>query len=289
MRFKLFFTCGFLAVMLIFTGAVFAGEETLFEASKDYYSRGDYYNAVTEAMRYQYLYPQGVFYSGSLLVMSKALYKAGDKAGAISTVDKCGELFAGSPSGDEASYLAGRMRVSSRPVAAMKRYDQYINFYNNSLFTEMVYRDRSFASLFLYDFDASKRWAEQYKQKYPQGAYLAHVDRLLVDIQLEENRKLKSMGLAVAGSVFIPGFGYFYTGEYMLGALTFATNIILIAIIADGIIRGNIFQWAFFGLIELSFYQYSIYGAMSSVQKYNSRDEFVGRMKLRFEKDFDLF
>ena len=270
-------------------GIAFATEKTLFDASKDHYTKGNYYNAITETMRYQYLYPQGIHYPESFIIMGKALYKGGDVFNAAMTMDKCSETFSNSPVGEEALYLSGRMRMQSNVMATVRNYNKYIDIYNNSLFTEIIFRDLCFSSIFLYDFEASKRRIEEYKEKYPQGMYLSSLDALLIDMTAEENREMKSMKLAVAGSMLLPGFGYFYTGNYTLGTISFLTNVCLIAIVVDGIIRGNMFQWAFFGMLELSFYQKSLYGAMNSVRSYNSHSDFVNRTRIHFEKDFDLF
>ena len=278
-----------LTCIIILSAKLYAGEETLIELAKDYYRNGDYYNAITESMRYQYLYQQKTFYAESLLLMSKAFYMGGDTLSAISTAEKCSEQYASGPHGDYALYLTGRMRLAKGSAeTALRSYDKYLRIHENSLYTEEVYRDRCYGAVFTEDFDLAKNWIDEYKKKYPQGNYLAHVEALAIDVTNEELRPPKSVNIATISSAIIPGSGYFYTGNYLLGTFSFITNAVLIAVIVDGIMRKNTFQWAFFGLLELSFYQHSIYGARNSVYQYNSRNKFISRMKLNFEHNFDL-
>ena len=112
------------------------------------------------------------------------------------------------------------------------------------------------------------------------------MDRLSSDIAAEEARPKKSFALATMGSIVMPGFGYFYTGNYKLGAISLLSNACFIALAVHGVLTGNIFQLMFFGLIELSFYQNSIYGAMRSVAEYNSNERFTRRVRLQMQQHF---
>ena len=280
--------CFLICILFLYT-KLYAGEETLIESAREHYQNGEYYNAITDIMRYQFLYPQKTFYAESLLLMSKAFYMGDDASSAISAAEKCAEMYGLSSYGDYALYLTGRMRLTKGSAeTALRNYDKYLKIYGDSLCTEKVYHDRCYGAVFTENFDLAKKWIEEYKNKYPQGNYLAHIESLAADIAAEELRPPKSVNIATVSSAIIPGSGYFYTGNYALGTFSFITNAALIAIVVDGIMRKNIFQWAFFGLLELSFYQHSIYGARNSVYEYNSHNKFIGRMKLNFEHNFDL-
>jgi len=273
----------------LLSAKLYAGEETLIESTREHYRNGEYYNAITDAMRYQYLYPQRTFYAESLILMSKSFYMGGDPSSAVSTAEKCAELYNMEPYGNYALYLTGRMRLTKGSVhTALKNYDKYLNIHGDSFYTEKTYRDRCYGAVFIEDFGLAKKWIEEYKNKYPAGDYLTDIESLAAGIAGEELRPPKSVNIATISSAIIPGSGYFYTGKYLLGTFSLVTNAVLIAIIIDGIMRKNIFQCAFFGLLELSFYQYSIYGARNSVYEYNSRSKFTGSMKLNFERNFDL-
>jgi hypothetical protein len=63
--------------------------------------------------------------------------------------------------------------------------------------------------------------------------------------------------------------GYFYTGNYRLGAISLLTNGALILLAYDGYRRENSFQMIFFSIVELSFYNYSIVGSIRSAYEYN--------------------
>lgn len=276
-----------LAAILFAPAGLAANEVTLAEAAAAYYNAGEYYSAITEAKRWEFLYPQGELYPSMLLLKGKAMFYGGDTAGALNTMTTLAATFPHLPQGNEAAYLQGRMRLThGAPVFALTFYNKYISFYGASLWTEEAERDICYGRAISLDFAGAKAGIAAYKAKYGDGKYVYALDELAADIAAEESRPTKSMAIAIAGSAVIPGFGYFYTGHYGLGVLAFLTNAILIAAVVDGIIRGNIFQWAFFGLMEVAFYKYSIEGAIRSVDEYNSRTPFAEKLRLSFEGRF---
>lgn len=94
------------------------------------------------------------------------------------------------------------------------------------------------------------------------------------------------MVISVAGSILVPGFGHFYTGRYLTGLLSFATNAVLIFLIYDAWRDDNSFRMLVFGAAELAFYQYSVYSAVRNVYEYNSREAFFKSVRLAFPVRF---
>ena len=147
------------ALAVLFPARGMAGEDSLMECSRHFYLNGEYYNAVTEAMRYQYLYPRGVRYPESLLLMGRSLYMGGDYSGALVSMEKCSLDYRKTGAGEEAQYLLGRMRLGrGAPVFAIQSFNSYLDIYGDSLYTERVYRDRCYAALLNDDFDRSLKW-----------------------------------------------------------------------------------------------------------------------------------
>ncbi len=265
--------------------SVYADEKSLMHAAEMHYADRDYYFCVTETMRCMHLYPEGNLFYQALLLQSRALFKSGDRAGAIDAVDRCVSGGSGSAA-DEALFLSGRMRLlSGNSIFAVRRYDMYLEN-GSGVFYEDAIRDKCWAYAFSGKEGLFADCISEYRKLFPAGKYLKDIDMLETELVNEMNRPKKNVTAAVAGSVFLPGFGYFYTGNYFLGSVTFLTNLCLIGIAVDGFIRGNIFQWAFFGMMELSFYTYSLNGAKRSAEEYNGRKNFTESLKIKFEAEF---
>jgi len=143
-----------------------------------------------------------------------------------------------------------------------------------------------YAAALYYDPASAREELLKYRKEFPDGKYGAEA-RDLDDLAARELEKPKKSALAAGlGSAVVPGFGYFYTGNYGTGFLSFFSNALFIFLIYQGYASGNIFQMVFFSFVELSFYQYSIYGGIRSVYEYNRRDEFTKQVKVQIGKTF---
>ena len=70
------------------------------------------------------------------------------------------------------------------------------------------------------------------------------------------------------------------------GFFSFLSNAFFLYLIYNGVKTDNMYQVFFCSFVELSFYQYSIYGAMREVTHYNSRENFYQKVRLGISTDF---
>jgi len=275
------------AAVLCVGGPLLASEAELIGLAKEHLKRGEYYSAITESMRYQHLHPGGAFYPRSLLIMGEAYYRGGNYYEGTTVMAECFTRFKTRKEGEEALISLGYMRLQKGSAFyAGRTYQEYNYLYREGAYREEAAGDICYAAALQFDIGASKKAIGAYREAYPEGKYLEKVRELNDLIDREINRPKKSLGIAVAGSLLLPGFGHFYTENYGEGFLSLATNAALVFLIYDGYRDDNKFRMAFFSLMEFSFYQYSLFGAVRDVYEYNSRDSFYESVRLSIRRHF---
>ena len=275
----------FLIFLLLIPSAIFSNGEDLLNMAKYFYLENDYYSAITESMRFQCLYPEDKLYPESMVIMGKSFFKTGRAELALNTFSQCYSNFYSTESGQEALFLSGVVRLLSGSFlygdVTFRRYNFIYKdgiFYKESLFNSGI------ASALAENYDEAKRIFYEYKSLFPEGSQ--EVNAVIDKIQKEEKRQKKSPAIAGLLSALIPGSGYLYTENYRLAGLSIATNAALIGLAYDGYRKNNKFQLIFFSIIELSFYNYYIAGAIKSAKEYNEprdlNEELLLMVKRRF-------
>jgi outer membrane protein assembly factor BamD (BamD/ComL family) len=275
-------------VSALWTGAHASGND-IFGLAERFYAGGDYYSAITEVLRYQCFYPAGALYSQSMLLMGKAYYKGNNYQKALNVFFSCFQHYSAKIEGEEALYLAGLIQLmKGSPSEAMKTHDIYRVTYRMGAFTEELDRDDCFASALSTDFHGALNQIIKYRERYPLGKYGSDLDRLEALLLEESGKPQRHLWVSVLGSVFIPGFGQFYTGNYAAGFLTFFTNALCIFMIYNGYRLHDTFQMVFFSLAEVAVYQFNIFGAVRAVEEFNKKrnQDFFKRVQLSITASF---
>lgn len=282
-----FFNIIIFSFLFIFCINLSANEKDIISLGQTYYKNHEYYNTISEMMRYQFLYPNGKYYKESILLEGLSYYNGLNYYKAVEKLSYCFNNYQKSKQGEQALvYLAYIRMLDGSPYFANRTVKEYLYIYPNGNYLEKMEFELISSYALMGNLRYAKIMANKFIEKYPNSKYLSNVQQLKNSIDFEKNRNKKSVPVAVIGSIFLPGFGYFYTGNYKLGTLSFLSNAALIALIANGIRNKNMFQIVFFSLIELSFYQNSIFGGIKSVRKYNSRDNFDKELRLGIKKRF---
>lgn len=273
--------------MFVCNTLALASEDELMELSKSYYSRGEYFSAISEIKRYQFFYPNGRYYSQSMLLLGKSYFKGKNYSNAIYTLSSCYVNYPKNLEGEEALFLMGAMRLyQGSPLFAYRTFMEYKQIYGQGRFFEKTDLYLCYASVFLSNLVEARSKINNFKKKYPDGEYLCKANELETIIMDEINRPRKKLWLSVLGSIFIPGFGHFYTGKVKEGIFTLVTNAIFGFLIYNGYRNDDLFQMIFFSIIEVTFYQYSIMSAVRNVYEYNKRDDFFKRIKISLSTTF---
>ena len=70
-----------------------ASDKEIINLGRFYIANGEYYNAITEMMRYQSLFPEGEYFPDSLLLMAKAYYEGDNYHNAVDALSECYSKF----------------------------------------------------------------------------------------------------------------------------------------------------------------------------------------------------
>ncbi len=276
-----------MALLFLFSEKSRGSEEEMIKFARLSYSRTEYYSTITSLMRYQFLYPRGRNYAQSMLLMGKAYYKGNNYRRAADVLNSAYERFPEQEAGEESLYVLGRMRIiSGSSFYALRSFQEYLHIYDRGRYREEAVLNSCYSYALSPAISLAQKKIDEYRKAYPRGKYLKEVEVLDKKIRYELNRPKKSPGVSVAGSIFLPGFGHFYTGNYSTGFLSLFTNALLIYLVYDGYRDERTAQMLVFGIAELSFYQHSIYEGIKSVNRYNSREDFYRQVRLSIGTEF---
>ncbi len=280
---RVFLTAALLSLPLM----LHASGEHLMNTALRHYERGEYYNTITETMRYRYLYPSGERYGESLILSGMASYRGGDSGGAINSFQETFNLFPDSCYGQQGLHYLGMVRLVSGSTAfALNNFLEYNYIYKEGYFYEDSLFYLCLARALSEDYNEAQNAIGYYREIFPEGNYTDRAISLSNKIKYEQEKVKKSPLKAAIASAFVPGLGYVYTENYMLGLFSFATNGLFIYLIYDGYRKKNNFQMIFFSLVELSFYNYAIIGSIKSAHDYNDSGSFKRELVLGIKKQF---
>ena len=266
---------------------MFSSENGLIELARIHYQDKEYYNSITESLRYQFLYPQGNLFPESMLLMGKSFYKGGDKERSLSVLSDCYSKYTDTVEGETALFYSGIIRLESGSyLFAARNFQEYNYVYNKGIFQEDALINLSLIHIVAENYDKAEKDLLEYKRVFPEGKLYKKAEELSSIITEERERPKKNLYIAGLSSALIPGSGYFYTEKYMLGILSFLTNGALIYGIYSGYKKEDTFRMIFFSVIEFSFYNYSIIGAVKSADEFNRGRDFKEEILAGFRKTF---
>lgn len=266
---------------------LFSSGKDLVDLAEFHYSNREYYNSITESMRYQFLYPQGALFPESMLNIGKSYYKGGNKAKALNVLSQCYNRFPDSKAGETALFYSGLMRIDAESYYyAAKNFQEYNYVYNNGIFQEEAIINLSLIYALAENYKEAEKKLSEYKNNFPEGRLQKKAEELSILIKNAELKPKKSLFAAGLLSAVIPGSGYFYTENYPLGIFSFCTNAALIYGIYDGYRKKNQFQMIFFSVIEFSFYNYSLVGSIKSAHEFNEGESSKKEFLLGFKTEF---
>ena len=273
--------------LVIFGSLLYGNEEDLFRLAQTLYKNRQYFNAVTEIKRYQFLYPTGKYSGKSSLLLGYSYFKGNNRIMGIQILMNTYSEYKNDAIGEAALVSLIDMKIiNGHPYTAIKKIREYEVNYKGGNGQERIRFNFCFATALTHDFTSALKSINGFKKQFPQSEYGSSLEELESLLYVEINKSEKSLAMSVLGSLVLPGFGHVYTGNYFLGIITFLTNALFGYLIFDGIRNKNTFQIVFFSLVEFSFYQYNIYGAIRSVREYNSYRDFNRRLGLTFDASF---
>lgn len=264
-----------------------ANDGSLVDTAEFYYSKKEYYNAITELMRYQFLYPDGAMYPDSMVLMGKSYFMGGNSSSAASIFSDCYKKYPDTSFGQQALFYSGYIRLSEGSFYyALKMFQEYNFVYKNGDFYEDSVFNMCLAEILAENYSDAQNALEAYRKQFPGGRFVEEAGILTAKISEEQNRPHKSPWIAGISSAIIPGLGYIYTEKYLLGLFSMLSNASLIYLAYDGYRDGNMFKMVIFSVVEFSFYNWSLGGSIMSAYEYNDSREFQKEIRLHIKRPF---
>jgi hypothetical protein len=274
-------------IFIINNISVFASEKDLIDLAESHNRQGEYYNAITEVMRYQYIYRKGTLFPKSMLILSESYYRGGNFDQTIKTLGKCHEKFKNLPEGERALYDIGYVRlVQGSAYFAFRTFKEYEYIYKDGIYKEDIARDMCYTLALLKDLKGAKKAIVDYEINYSEGKYQKEINDFQILVDNEINRPKKSLLVSVLGSIVIPGFGHFYAGKFGTGVFSLVSNAALSYLFYRGYKEKDKVQMIVFGFAEFTFYQYSLYSSIRNVYEYNNNEQFYKSIRLSAVKEF---
>jgi len=274
-------------IFLLLSANLYANENNLINLIKKNYNSGDYYSTITEVMRYQLLYPKGKFYADTLLYQGLSYYKGRNYGMAINTFTSCYGQFDKTFAGEKALFYLGYVRLlDGSPFFAVKTFQEYGYLFPKGKFSEMAALGMCYSFALTDNPALSLQYIYAYRKIFPKSKHLPKLDLLEKSVVAEINRPKKNIWVAFFGSMFLPGFGHFYTGHIARGIFSFLSNAIFISLLANAIIVKDYYQVVIFSLVEATFYQYSLFSSIREVKEYNSKERYYKGVRLSIDFAF---
>lgn len=247
--------------LLVLISDVFA-QTTLkkqFDFAKQLFDQESYYDAITEFKRLQFFGKENVYSFQSNLLIGKS-YKAGAKYDESIKYFVFSEMNAAS---DEEYFTAKTLNARSNILRRTNKQAEKI--LNELLFDpRFKLKEKEIKYWIGWNYIFSDDWEKAY-QIFNEN----NVDTALAGLCSFVCDEHYSVGFAKYSSYLIPGFGQFYTGEYISGALSLGWNILFGYLTINAFAEDRIFDAIIVGnFLWLRFYSGNIQNAEKfAVQK----------------------
>jgi len=230
---------------------------------------GEYYRAVTEYLRYLYLFPAAERAPYALLQIGLAHFRGGEYQRAIDYFARVRatyspEYFAAAAYHEGLSY-----ERLNQPAKAQDAFERAAIFNPAAAPAREALLGKALGRVRLGDLAGGRTELERFQSLYPEEPRTSNIVQAEALIDAQSAAPRKSPLLAGALSAVIPGSGQAYAGNYRDGLAALLVNGLFIARTAVAIDQENYATAAVVGGIGLPFYLGNIYGAANAANKWN--------------------
>ena len=248
-------------LVVIFAANLFSQNtlEQQFDYANQFLNQEKYYDAITELKRLQFFDKQNVFSFQSNLLIGKS-YKAGAKFDEAVKYLTLAEINAKS---DEEYFAAKTLNARTN---ILRRTNKQAERILNDLLIDPRFKsnEKEIKYWIGWNYIFSDDWEKAYEIFNENN-----LDTTLASLCKSVGDEMYSVDFAKYSSYIIPGFGQFYTGEYISGALSLGWNILFGYLTINAFVEDRIFDAIIIGnFLWLRFYSGNIQNAEKfAVQK----------------------
>ena len=250
-----------LLLIIMLTSSVLA-QNTLqqqFEFANQLFNQEKYFDAITELKRLQFFDKENQFSFESNLLIGKS-YKAGAKYDESIKYFVLAEIHAAS----NEEYFKAKI-FNARTNILRRTTKQAERILNDLLNDQRFLSNKNEIKYWIgWNYIFSDDWEKAYEIFNENN-----LDTALASLCKSVDHEKYSVNFAKYSSYLIPGFGQFYTGEYLSGALSLGWNILFGYLTINAFVEDRIFDAIIIGnLLWLRFYSGNIQNAEKfAVQK----------------------
>lgn len=221
-------------VFFIITCSSFAQDslQAQFNFAKSLYDSENYFDAVTEAKRLLFFDAEAKYYFDANLLIGLS-YKAGAKLNEAIRYFTLAEI---NSKNDDQFYQA---KILSARINILRRSNEQAERILNSLLANPSYENnhKEIKYWLGWNFMFANQWQKAYKtfSENNLDTALANICQSVVNDSYNEN-------FAKYSSYLIPGFGQFYTGEYISGLLSLGWNVLFGYLTINSFIEERVFD-----------------------------------------------
>jgi tetratricopeptide (TPR) repeat protein len=230
---------------------------------------GEYYRAVTEYLRYLYLFPDAEDAPYALLQIGLAHYRGGEYQRAIDYFARVRATYSPDHFAAAAYHEGLCYERLDQPAKAQDAFERAVIFDTAAAPAREALLGKALGRVRQGDLAGGSMEIDRFRTFYPadpRSDSLAQAAEL-IDAQAAAPRK--SPLLAGTLSAIVPGSGQAYAGKYRDGLAAILVNGLFIAGTAVAIDQGNYATAAVVGGIGLPFYLGNIYGAANAANLWN--------------------
>jgi outer membrane protein assembly factor BamD (BamD/ComL family)/TM2 domain-containing membrane protein YozV len=252
--------------------------DKLFGFAESLFAEGDYYRAITEYKRFNYLYPVDILVEKADFRIGECYFKAGRRSEAIDSFNVFIRQYPAGALRPDALYLKGQAEKEQ------KRYTDALTTFDELIRTgDANYRDRALYAQALVLL-AQQDWqrAREIFGSLPQESPLYPSAIIYSDgLGRMDGLPRKSPALAGTLAAVLPGAGHLYAERPRDGLVSFLLNGSFIWAAVELFRNNNNVAGGIVAFFELGWYGGNIYSAVGSAHKYNQRieDEFLQGLK----------
>ena len=230
---------------------------------------GEYYRAVTEYLRYLYLFPAAERAPYALLQIGLAHYRGGEYQRAIDYFARVRATYSPEYFSAAAYHEGLCYERLNQPDKARDAFERAVVFDTAAAPAREALLGKALGRVRQGELAGGRAEFERFRGLYPEEPRTGSVVQAeaLIDAQAAAPRK--SPLLAGALSTVVPGSGQAYAGNYRDGLVALLVNGLFIAGTAVAIDQENYATAAVVGGIGLPFYLGNIYGAANAANKWN--------------------
>jgi len=223
-----------------------------FEYANKLFNQEKFFDAITELKRLQFFDEENIFSFPSNLLIGKS-YKTGAKFDEAIKYLTLAEMNA---SNDEEYFLVKALKARTN---ILRRTTKQAEIILNELLNDprFISKEKEIKYWIGWNYIFSDEWIKAYKIFIEND-----LDTVLANLCKSVDKEKYSVDFAKYSSYIIPGFGQFYTDEYISGTLSLGWNILFGYLTINAIVEDRIFDALIIGnFLWLRFYSGNIQNA----------------------------